>query len=149
MKGHKYKSGAKTKGYIKNNVTGKTESFQYNPTTLEYSRGTTYSEIVAPGMPYPITQYTHGNAREFSVVLFMNDNPCTGKIKKFEKFLSSFLTPEKNKKGYTKPPDMTFCMGYFIKKCVLVDLAVAVDMFDSEGKATQATFTLQLRQVGV
>ena len=24
MKGHKYKSGAQTKGYIKNNVTGKT-----------------------------------------------------------------------------------------------------------------------------
>ena len=142
------KVGAKTKGWIKNNSTGKKKSFQFNPTTLGYSRGATYTEISAPGMSYPNTQFVKGNSRTFPVTLFLYDNPSTGVIKKHLDFLNGFLPPETNKSGYTKPPDMTFCYGYFIRKCVLEDLSVVIEQIDENGEPVQATLTLQLRQVG-
>lgn len=138
-----------TKGWIKNNSTGKKMSFQYNPTSLNYSRGVTYTDISAPGMPYPNTQFVKGNARSFSVELFLYDNPCTGVIDKYMRFLGGFLTPETNVSGYSKPPEMTFCYGYFIRRCVLEDFNINIERMDNDGKAIQAIFTLQLRQVGV
>ena len=137
------------KGWIKNNNTGKKMPFQYNPTTLSYSRGVSYTDISAPGMPYPNTQYVKGNARSFSIPLFFYDNPNTGVIKKYINFLGGFLTPETNVSGYVKPPVMIFCYGYFIRKCVLEDLAIDIERIDKNGEPIQATFTLQLRQVGV
>lgn len=141
--------GAKTKGWIKNNDSGEKKSFQFNPTTLDYSRGASYADISAPGMAYPDTQFIKGNARSFPVSLFFYDNPNTGVIKKYIEFLNGFLTPETNKSGYTQPPTMTFCFGYFIRKCVLEDLSVSIEVMDENGEPTQATLTLQLRQVGV
>ena len=138
-----------TKGWMLNNVTGKKMPFQYNPTNFEYSRGVTYVDISAPGMAYPNTQFVRGNARSFSVPLFFYDNPCTGLINDYMLFIGAFLTPETNVKGYTRPPDMTFCYGYFIRKCVLEDLNINIEQFDENGNAIQAVFTLQLRQVGV
>ena len=44
---------------------------------------------------------------------------------------------------------MTFCFGYFIRKCVLENLDVNIELFDENGEPTQATLTLQLRQVEV
>ena len=141
--------GAKTKGWIKNNVTGKKMSFQFNPTELSYSRGATYVDISAPGMAYPNTQFVKGNVRSFPVPLFFYDNPNTGLIKQYLNFIGGFLTPETNTKGYTKPPDMTFCYGYFIRKCVLEDLDIQIERIDDDGEPIQASVTLQLRQVGV
>ena len=141
--------GHVTKGWIRNNSTRKKMSFQYNPTTFEYSRGASYTDISAPGMPYPGTQFVKGNVRSFSVPLFFYDNPCTGVIEKYMNFLGGFLTPETNSKNYTKPPEMTFSYGYFIRKCVLEDLNVVIERMDEKGKPIQATLTLQLRQVGV
>jgi hypothetical protein len=143
------KVGAKTKGFIKNNDSGAKMSFQYNPSGLDYSRGASYSDISAPGMAYPNTQFTKGNARNFSVPLFFYDNPSTGVIKKYIDFFDGFLPPETNTSGYTKPPTMTFCLGYFIRKCVLEDLGVSIEQFDEHGEPIQAKITLQLRQVGV
>lgn len=140
---------AKTKGWIKNNETSEKLSFQFNPTGLSYSRGATYADISAPGMAYPDTQFVKGNARSFSVPLFFYDNPNTGVIEKYIEFFDSFLTPETNSADFTQPPTMTFCFGYFIRKCVLEDLNISIEMFDSNGKPTQAFITLQLRQVGV
>lgn len=138
-----------TKGWMLNNDKGTKMSFQFNPTNLEYSRGVSYVDISAPGMAYPNTQFVRGNARSFSVSLFFYDNPSTGLINKYTNFIGAFLTPETNVKGYTKPPVMTFCYGYFIRKCVLEDLNINVERFDERGNAIQAVFTLQLRQVGV
>lgn len=143
------KVGAKTKGWIKNNVTKEKMSFQFNPTNLTVGRGVTYTDISAPGMAYPNTQFVKGNIRSFPVTLFFYDNPHTGVIKKHLNFLGAFLTPETNVAGYTKPPDMTFCHGYFVRKCVLEDLNLNVERFDENGEPIQATITLQLRQVGV
>lgn len=143
------KVSAKTKGWIKNNDSGEKKKFQFNPTFLTYSRGASYADISAPGMAYPNTQFTKGNVRSFPVTLFLYDNPCTGVIEENIKFLEEFLPPETNKKDYTKPPIMTFCFGYFIRKCVLEDMNVSIELMDNKCKPTQATITLQLRQVGV
>ena len=137
------------KGWIKNNKTNAKMPFQYNPTTLSYSRGVTYTDISAPGMPYPNTQFVKGNARSFPVTLFFYDNPNTGVIKKYIKFFGGFLTPENNPSNYTNPPEMTFCYGYFIRRCVLEDLSINIEQMDKNGEPVQASITLQLRQVGV
>jgi len=141
--------GAKTKGWIKNNDSGEKMSFQFNPTNLSYSRGASYVDISAPGMAYPDTQFVKGNVRSFPVPLFFYDNPNTGVIKKYLEFFEGFLTPETNTSDYTQPPTMTFCFGYFIRKCVLEDLNVLIELMDEDGEPIQATVTLQLRQVGV
>lgn len=138
-----------TKGWIKNNVSGEKMSFQYNPPDFSYSRGASYAEISAPGMPYPSTQFVRGNSRAFPITLFFYDNPNTGVIEKYINFFGGFLPPETNSADYTRPPDMTFCYGTFIRKCVLEDLSIVIESTDSELKPTQASMTLQLRQVGV
>ena len=141
--------GARTKGYIKNLNTGVIKRFQYNPETFEYSRGVTYAEIVAPGMSYPNTQFVHGNTRTFSVELFFFDKPCTGVINSYMNFIGGFLTPETNSANYKKPPEMLFCYGTFIRRCVLDDLSIKMEEYDPWGRPTMARFTLTLRQVGV
>ena len=143
------KVGAKTKGYIKNNSTGVIKKFQFNPTSFSYSRNASYADISAPGIAYPDTQFIKGEARSFPVNLFFFDDPHSGVIKEYIKFLEGFLPPETNKKNYTRPPDMTFCYGYFIRQCVLESLNVNIEEMDSEGNPTKATLELQLRQVGV
>lgn len=143
------KVGAKEKGIMKNLDTGKSMKFQYNPENFEYSRGATYSEIVAPGMSYPLTQYVHGNARSFPIELFFFDKPSKGVITKYRKFIEGFLPPEYDNAKYKTPPIMLFTYGYFIKKCVLEDLAIKIEEYDEWGNPTIARFTLTLRQVGV
>lgn len=144
---HAKKNGAKVKGYIKNNATGSVQSFMYNPTEFQYSRSVEYGDISAPGRPYPGTQYVKGDARSFSVTLFVYDNPSSGEIEKRINFLGRFLTPETPTSGYVKPPDMTFCLGSFVRKCVMESLDINIQMWDAKMKPTQAEFTLQLRQV--
>lgn len=143
------KVGAKTKGYIKNNVTGIVKKFQFNPTTLSYSRSASYADISAPGIAYPDTQFIKGEVRSFPITLFFFNNPCTGVIEEYISFFEDFLPPEVNKKDFTQPPDLTFCYGYFIRKCVVESLNVNIEEVDSNGKPTQAVIELQLRQVGV
>ena len=141
------KVGARTKGYMKNLDTSEMKKFQYNPETFEYSRGATYTEIAAPGMSYPDTQYVRGNSRVFPVELFFYDKPYSGVIDSYEKFLNGFLPPESNSTNYTRPPEMLFAYGKFIKKCVLEELTVNVEEYNEKGKPVMARFSLSLRQV--
>lgn len=140
---------AKTKGWIKNNVTGVTKSFQFNPTDLSYSRGATYADISAPGMAYPSTQFVQGNVRSFPISLFFFDNPCTGVIEDYISFFEGLLPPEENASSFSQPPDLTFCYGYFIRKCVVEDLSINIERMDENGSPIQAIIDLQLRQVGI
>ena len=139
---------AKTKAYIVNNDTNKKFTFQFNPTSVPYERSAKFSQIDSPGMSYPLTQYTGGEAREFTVELFMYDKPYSGKIDTARKFLEALLPPEYNKSGFKRPPTCTFAYGYFVKTCVLKKLKVSDDWLNSNGKPIQTTFTLTLRQVG-
>lgn len=140
--------GASMKGYIKNLSSGKIKKFQFNPESFNHSRGANYSEIVAPGMSYPMAQFVSGGARVFPVELFMYDKPYTGIIEEYEKFLNEFLPAETNTK-FKQPPQLLFAYGKFIKKCVLADLSTSIEEYNKNFEPTVARFTLQLRQVGV
>lgn len=139
---------AKTRCWIVRNDNNKKLTFQFNPTSVPYSRGANYSSIESPGMSYPLTQYTGGQAREFTIELFYYDNPHSGKIKTARKFLEGLLPPEKNKKKFTKPPTFTFAYGYFVRTLVLTNLEVNDEWLDEDGRPLQTRFTLSVRQVG-
>lgn len=144
---HKYSSGAKTKGYLKNNNTGEKLVFYFNPSELEWERSATYQEISSPGLSYPLFNYVRGNSTSFSLPLKVIDNPSTGLIKKWEDFLSKLLPPTSNGSTYNKPDDVTVVMGGFIKECLLESLTTKYELWDESLTPTECTFTLSLRQV--
>ena len=92
-------SRAKTRCYIIRNDNNEKLTFQFNPSSMPYSRGANYSSIESPGMSYPLTQYAGGQVREFSFEVFYYDKPYTGKINTARKFLEGLLPPEKNKEN--------------------------------------------------
>lgn len=141
-------SRAKTRCYIINDETNERFMFQFNPTSMPYSRSAKYSDIAAPGMSYPLTQYAGGNAREFSFEAFYYDFPYSGKINTARKFLESLLPPEINSNEFSKPPKFTLAYGYFVKHYVLLQLDVLDERMDSNGQPIQTKFTLTVRQVG-
>lgn len=139
----------RVKGWIKNNVSGSKQSFLMNPTSLSYGRGAVYQEISSPGMSYPNHSYVGGKARVIPVELLLIDNPSTGAIEEQITFLEQCLPPERNVAKYTKPPELTFCLGSFVKKCVLEEMNVQITKWNNKGVPVMAKITLQLRQVGV
>ena len=141
-------SRAKTRSHIIRNDTDERETFQFNPESIPYSRGANYTSIESPGMSYPLTQYTGGQAREFSFDVFYYDRPFSGRINTARKFLEGLLPPEKNKSSFKKPPSFTFAYGYFVRKYVLLNLDVHDEMMDEDGQPIMTRFTLTVRQVG-
>lgn len=141
-------SKAKTRCYIINNSTNSRLTFQFNPETMPYSRSANYTSIDSPGMSYPLTQYVGGSIREFSFEVFYYDRPYSGKIDKARKFLEGLLPPEKNKKGFTKPPTFTMAYGYFVKVYVLTNLQVNDEWINNDGNPIMTRFQLTVRQVG-
>lgn len=141
-------SRAKTRCYIIRNDNNKRLTFQFNPTSIPYSRGANYSTIDSPGMSYPLTQYVGGQVREFSFEVFYYDNPYTGKINTARNFLEELLPPEKNTSGFTKPPTFTLAYGYFVRTLVLTHLEVNDDWLDENGQPLSTRFVLTVRQVG-
>lgn len=141
--------GARTKGLIKNNRTGAVRQFQFNPTEMTYARGVTYATIDAPGMAYPDTQFVKGDIREFPITLFFFDKPYSGEYVSATNYFGAFLTPETNTLNYTKPPEMTFVMGSWVRTCVMTNLEIAIKEYDSALNPVRFEMTMTLRQVGV
>lgn len=141
-------SKAKTRCYIIRNDTNEKMVFQFNPTSVPYSRSANYSSIESPGMSYPLTQYVGGNVREFSFEVFYYDKPYSGKINTARKFLEGLLPPEKNTSSFTKPPTFTFAYGYFVRTLVLEQLDVNDEWLNEDGQPLMTRFTLTVRQVG-
>ena len=141
-------SKAKTRCYIIRNDNNKRMTFQFNPTSVPYSRSANYATIDSPGMSYPLTQYVGGTVREFSFEVFYYDRPYSGKINKARKFLEGLLPPEKNKKNFKKPPTFTFAYGYFVRTLVLEQLDVNDEWLNEDGQPLMTRFTLTVRQVG-
>lgn len=139
--------GSSRKCYLINNDTGDRLLAQYNPTEVPYGRSANYTSIESPGMSYPLTQYTGGNIREFTIELFFYDNPYSGVIEEAREFLEELLPPERNS-GTFVPPTFTFAYGYFVKDLVLVQLDVNDAWLDRRGRPIQTTFNLTVRQVG-
>ena len=140
-------SKAKTRCHIIRNDNNRRLNFQFNPTTIPYSRGANYTSIESPGMSYPLTQYTGGKARKFSFSVYYYDKPFSGKINTARKFLEGLLPPEKNKRSFKKPPTFTLAYGYFVKTLVLTQLEVEDTWMDSNGRPIETKFTLTVRQV--
>lgn len=141
-------STAKTRCYIVNDETNDNLTFQFNPTSITYSRSANYSTIDSPGMSYPLTQYTGGNVREFSFEVFYYDKPYSGMIDKARKFLEDLLPPEWNDKDFSCPPSFTLAYGYFVKRLVLTKLDVNDEWLNEDGLPIMTRFTLTVRQVG-
>lgn len=144
---HDYTSGAKVKGYLKNNVTGLKKSFYFNPSELSYERGATYQEFSSPGLNYPLFSYVKGNSTPFSVPLKIFDKTGKGLISEWETYLSAFLPPLINNGTFSKPDDMTFVMGTFICECFLESLTTDYEDFNEDLVPTECTFTLNLRRI--
>lgn len=141
-------SRAKTRCHIIRDSDNNRLTFQFNPTSVPYSRSANYTSIESPGMSYPLTQYTGGNAREFSFEVFYYDKPYSGKINTARRFLESLLPPEYNTAQFRKPPVFTFAYGYFVKRLVLTQLDVNDEWMDADGQPIMTRFTLTVRQVG-
>jgi hypothetical protein len=140
--------GAKTKGWIKNKDTGELMSFQFNPEKNTYGRTAVYKTIGSAGTDYPLTAFIRGEARTFSVPLFLYDRPYTGYIPQIMSFLNKLLPSESSGiVRYNAPPVVTFCYGRFIKDCVVESMEVEEQEFDGELDVIQSSVTLTLRQV--
>lgn len=139
--------GSSRRCYLINNNTNERLRAQFNPTEIPYGRSANYTTIDSPGMSYPLTQYTGGNVREFSIELFFHDNPSTGIIEEARNFLEELLPPERNSGSFI-PPTFTFAYGYFVKELVLVQLDIKDSWLDEYGQEVMTTFTLTVRQVG-
>ena len=156
--------GAKNKGWIMNTVSGTKKSFIFNPTTFEHGKGATYAETSSPGMSYPMHQYVKGEARVFSIELYMYHNTGVAgdvianmgnklnlggnPITEFVSFLEEFMPPDNDVAGYTKPPELIFCYGSFIKRCVMQDLKLIYTRYSMTGTPIEAKAQITLRQVG-
>ena len=141
------KHGARVKGLVMNMETKVPYMFQYNPTILEHSRGAEYAEISAPGSSYPVMQFIKGNARDFTVELFLYDHLYAGTVTTAEEYFKKFLPKENNRNRYSKPPIMLFYYGTFIKKCILTNMAITIERHNDLGLPLQARLRLDLRQV--
>lgn len=144
---HKYSSGAKVKGYIKNNISGEKKSFYFNPSELSFERGASYKEFSSPGLNYPLFSYVKGNSTAFNVPLKIIDKSNEGLIQSWEDFLSKFLPPTENNGVYFKPDDLTFVMGNFICECILESLNTQYEDFNEDLYPIECTLTLNLRRI--
>lgn len=141
-------STARTRCHVIRNSDNRRLTFQFNPTSVPYTRNANFTTIESPGMSYPLTQYVGGKVREFSIELFYYDRPYSGKIDNARRFLESLMPPEKNTDRFTKPPTFTFAYGYFVKVLVLAQLEVNDEWMDEFGRPIMTKFTLTVRQVG-
>lgn len=137
------KKGAGTKGYIKNLSTGTTKKFLYNPSSFGTARSIDYVEISAPGSSYPHFQYAKGGNKTVKLDLFLRDK-SKGDTKSYVKFLEGLTPKEQSTSGFKKPPLVLFAFGSFVEKCVVTNLSIEYEEFDSSLNPTQAKASLDL-----
>ena len=130
---HTYKSGAKTKGYLIDAETNEMKKFQFNPQSMEYSRGANYAEIAAPGMQYPLIYFVNGETKEFELELFLYDRPSSGKILKDIAWLEGFLPEYRNDNLFKRPHPVIFAYGGVVCKCVVTRVVQKHDEYDEKG----------------
>ena len=147
---HKKSSGAKIKGYIMDSKLKRKLKFQFNPQSMEYSRGVNYAEVVSPGMQYPLTYFVNGGSKTFDLELFEYDRPTTGKINRDIEFLEGLMPKMTNMQGYfVNPSPCIVAYGGFIAKCVVLGLRTHIDEYAQSGEPYMAHLTLSLKVVDV
>ena len=140
-------SKAKSRCMLYNCETKKSIFTQFNPTDIPTSQNVNYTSITSPGLPYPITFFTNGEAMTFSIELFYYDDPYTGRIKKIDKFLKGLMPPIRNKKSFKRPPAFKLLYGDMVMKLVLTGKSITEDRRDSNGRPILRRYTLNVRRV--
>lgn len=136
--------GAGTKGYIKNLSTGTIKKFIYNPSTFETARSMDYAEISAPGSSYPHFQYSKGGNKGIKLELFLRDKDWSGETKSYINFIEGLTPKEDSTSKFKKPPLVLFAFGSFVEKCIVVNVGIKYEDFDSSLNPTQASVSLEL-----
>lgn len=119
----------------------------YNPTEIQYSRSATYSEISAPGSPYPTVAFVKGDVSSLPVKLFLSDKAAKGDIQEFIDFIEAFLPEENSNALFRKPILLTISLGNLIKKCVLIKFDVNIMEYSNIGIPKRAELSLELKVV--
>lgn len=132
-----------SKGYIKNQKSGKTIKFQFNPSDYTSTRGTNFREISSPGTSYPRFQFVSGGARQLRFDVFLYDDGPEN----FIKFMQEFLPPEDSSKGFKHPPLMTVAFGNMVKTCLLENLEERYNEFNEDLSTKHAILSLTLKVV--
>lgn len=135
--------GAKTKGYLKDLKTGGIKKFIYNPNSFSTSRGAEYMEISSPGSSYPQFQYVRGEAKSVNLDLFLRSNN-SWEVQSYVDFLNSLLPSEDSNSRFKKPNPVLFSFGSFVEKCIVLEVGVDYEDFDSSLNPTQAVAKLKL-----
>lgn len=147
---HKKSSGARIKGYIMDSTLKNRLKFQYNPQSMEYSRGVNYAEVVSPGMQYPLTYFVNGGSKTFELELFEYDRPSTGRIRKDIEFLEGLMPKMTNTQGYFINPNACIvAYGGDVAKCVVTGLRTHIDEYAQDGEPYMAHLTVSLKVIDI
>ena len=135
-----------TKGFIRNLTTKVTKYFMYNPTEIQYRRSATYTDISAPGSPYPRLAFVKGDATiiPLNLMLFSREE---GVVSEFITFMDGLLPEENSTATFKKPPLCTVSLGHIIKTCVLTSLDVRILDHSKQGSPIRAEISAELKVV--
>ena len=150
------KDGRQSKCWIMRTDTKIKWMFQFAPTNLDRGRSVNFTNITSPGMPYPLVQYTSGEAQDFSVDLVYNTNYYTKKggayvypcdLDSCITFLDDLVPPYTPQEWFEEPPVCRFAYGTFNCKVVVTGYEIKDEVRDTDGRPISATFTLSMRRV--
>lgn len=136
------------KGYLKNNVTGGFMEFLYNPESMNYNRAIRFSTISSPGNSYPVFQYVGGDAKSYSIDLFLFDKSGDNKVTEHIKFIEALCPPAQAYTPFKKPPTFILAYGRIADICLLESYDVSETAHDKNLNPTIATVKLSIKKVG-
>ena len=134
--------GATNKGFIKNVKTGEIQNFLFNPSNFSDDISVTFNELGSGGAVKNKHQFITGSNRVIDLNLFLRSKDSS-KIEEFKNFLEDFLPITR----FVSPPQLLFCFGTYIKKCMLLDLKRDWTDFNQELQVTEMSIKLSLKEV--
>lgn len=137
--------GAKTKGYLKNLVTGKIMKFMFNPSSISDSRDIKYSVTNSCGASYPKFHYVGGDVLSISLDLLLKGS--TSEIKTRTKFLENCVPQLKSSAKFQTPPRLMFVYGATAYTVVITNISREFTAWDSKLNPTEVTVSLSLKVV--
>lgn len=133
------------KGYLKNEKTGTVKKFIFNPNSYQESRGVSYAVISAPGSSYPKFQYASGGVKSITFSLFLWGT--NGSVQSYIDFLEELLPPKQCGGNFSNPPTVLFAFGSQVTRCIVTNLDVDKQEFNTDLSVKQAVVNLSLTEV--
>ena len=134
---------AKNKGYIKNYNTGDLREFVINPSSFSDSIGINFNEIGGGGVNKKY-QYSGRENRDIDLEIYIRSTSVS-EINNFKNFLENFIPPTDNR--FIPPPVMIFCIGSYIKRCIMTNLRREWTEFNEELEVNEIFLRLTLKEV--